>query len=98
MSKVLVTSSGGWGDEFDLEGCAIFNSREEWDNIVAGIPDKPHEAYFGSNEFVVFENRKDYLSHISVKEITDEEEATLRRLLDWKYGSYGLFVVNSENY
>lgn len=97
--KILVTSSGDWGDEFDLDGFAIFE-KEEWEHVKEGIPDRPFEAYFGSNEFVTFEGKEDYLSYLTETEITEEEEATLRRLLKL-HGSqqtYGLFVINSENY
>ena len=98
---VLVTSSGDWGDEFDLEGFGIF-IKEEWELIKEGIPDKPFEAYFGSNEFVTFEDKKDYLSHVKEKPITLEQAKGLCNLLDayfnGKSATYGLFVINSENY
>lgn len=98
-NKVLVISSGDWGDEFDLEGFAIFE-KDEWETIKAGIPDKAFEAYLGSNEFVTFDSKEDYLSHLTEKEITDAEELVLRGLLNLSphATTYGLFVINSENY
>jgi hypothetical protein len=100
---VLLVSSGDWGDEFDLEGFAIFE-KETWELIKEGISDKPFEAYFGSNESVTFENKQDYLSHIVEKEISFSEILSICDLLNIKlYPSktsvqYGLFVINSENY
>lgn len=103
MSRVLVISSGDWGDEFDLEGFAIFN-KEIWEDIKEGIPDKPFEAYLGSNEFVTFDSKKEYLSHLQEVEITQEQEDILVNLLklyrprpDYNI-TYGLFVINSSNY
>lgn len=100
MTKILVLSKGNHGDEIDLEGFVIFDTLAEWEKAVEGIPDKPHDAYYGSNEFVVFENRKDYLEYITVTEISDEEADTLRRLLrlTGRTPDFGLFVINSENY
>jgi hypothetical protein len=99
MSKVLVISSGDWGDEFDLEGFAIFE-KDTWEHIKEGIPNEPFDAYFGTNEFVCFENKKDYLSHLVEKDISEEEEKFLRSLLNihTKTTTYGLFVINSDNY
>jgi hypothetical protein len=100
---VLLVSSGDWGDEFDLEGFAIFE-KETWESIKDGIPTKPFEAYFGSNEFVVFETKEEYLSHITEKEISFSEILSICDLLNIKLYpakssvEYGLFVINSENY
>lgn len=97
---VLVISSGDWADEFDLEGFGIFD-KKEWENIKEGISDKSFEAYFGSNEFVTFDDKADYLSHIEEKQITREDAERLCELLSkpFRLGmTYGLFVINSQNY
>ncbi len=103
---VLVTSDGDWGDELNLEGFAIY-PKELWEHLKEGIPDKPHEAYYGSNEFVCFDGKEDYLSYLTEGPILLEEAELLLALLGkkfpskeffLKYGfSYGLFVINSDN-
>lgn len=103
MGRLLVRSSGDWGDEFDLEGFMLVN-KDTWEEIKAGIPDESFEAYFGSNEFVVFDGKDEYLSHIKEIEISLEDEAKLLSLLGLKKRSddaiitYGLFVIRSSNY
>lgn len=102
---VLLLSSGDWGDEFDLEGFAVFE-KEIWEEIKEGIPNEPFEAYFGTNEFVTFDGKDDYLSRIKEKPITEEDAKFLANLLEkrfepdksWNSIEYGLFVINSENY
>lgn len=104
---VLIVSSGDWADEFDLEGFAIFE-KEKWEHIKEGIPEGEFEASFGSNEIVTFEDRDDYLSHLKEKPITAEEIKFLCKLLNLREIqpeneylnniTYGLFVINSENY
>lgn len=103
MTRLLIRSTGDWGDEFDLQGFAIMN-KEDWENIKEGIPDKEFEAYYGSNEFVTFDGKDDYLSHMEEIEILEEDEETMVRLLKLyrpfpnKIVLYGLFVIKSDNY
>jgi len=98
---VLLVSSGDWGDEFDLEGFAIFY-KETWEIVKDGIPDRPFDAYYGSNETVTFEDKADYLKHIKEKDITVEEAKKLCETLDISFRpnitDYGLFVIRSDNY
>jgi hypothetical protein len=104
---ILVTSTGDWGDEFDLQGFAIYTNGR-WENLKEGIPDEPFDAYYGSNEFVTFEDKEEYLSHIKEQEISSGDALNLVYLLTGqklkfddffrKYGfSYGLFVIESTN-
>lgn len=101
---VLVLSDGDWGDEFDLQGFMIFRTKEDWENYEKGIPDHPKECYYGSNEFVIFQNKIDYLSYLTVKEISESEMQSILRLLNLtlpEYATgikYGLFIPNSSNY
>lgn len=103
MAKLLL-SSGDWGDEFDLEGFLLFYSDEDAEAYFEGIPDKAVDCYYGSNEFVCFENKADYLSHITVKDLTETEADSFLDILGLKpkgyKGSvkYGLFIPNSQNY
>lgn len=107
---LIVSSNGDWGDEFDLEGFEIF-TREAWENYLEGIPEGEAECYFGTNEFVTFDSREDYLGYLTVKPILEEEIMLLVHLLGLedtvKYKiqrgepitfSFGLFIHNSENY
>ncbi len=101
MSNLIITASGDVMDEFDFEGFAIFN-KEDWEKVKEGIPEGEFEAYFGSNEFIVFGGKRDYLSHLIEKEISDEELTTLFTLLGLGRVkvpfTYGLFVIKSSNY
>jgi hypothetical protein len=99
MSKVLVSIQDNYADEFDFGGFVIM-SEEDWSEVKAGIPEGPFEAYLGTNEFQTYKGKEDYLKNVTVETISEEDEATLRRLLHMsQYGSgYGLFVISSENY
>ena len=108
MNAILVKSSGDWGDEFDLEGFALFPSEESYQMYLDNIPDEFVERYFGSNEFVTFEGKDDYLSYLTAVPITSQE--TLRILLETFFNKgvdeffaggrrleYGLFISNQSN-
>lgn len=102
-SLIIVTSSGDWGDEFDLEGFAIYE-KDRWEELKTSLPeDESFEYYYGSNEFATFESRDEYLSYLEEKPITEKEIDILCKLLniDIKYKepyfvkhgyTYGLFV------
>jgi hypothetical protein len=68
---------------------------------VEGISEEPFEVMIGSNQFIAYKNRQDYLTHITITEISDEEYQTLVRLLGDGYGylrRFGLFGLSSNNY
>lgn len=106
MNAVLVKSSGDWGDEFDLEGFALFPSKESWEEYCDNIPDGDVECYFGSNEFVTFEGKDDYLGYLKVDEITENALEVILRVFfnktvekfraDNYHLTYGLFIENQE--
>lgn len=104
---VLVTLSKDSGDEIHLEGFAVFE-KNMWESIKAVIPEHPFESYYGSNEFVTFDGRDDYLSHITEKPVNQIEILLLAKLLNVNipedldedfYGfKYGLFIITSNTY
>jgi len=97
MAKVLVTQYCNYADEFNLQGFAIFDSEEEWEERKQEILaiEYPYDCYFGTNESVCFENVEDVLSTLNVETITDEELDTLKRLLDINEFSleYGIVCI-----
>lgn len=106
MEYLLIKFGANWADEFDLEGFLACD-KETWDNIVEGMPDKPCQHYFGSNEFIEFRNRADQLSNFEVSPITKEHFRMLHQLFDKYYDpedpelgslTFGNFEVRSENW
>ena len=100
MSRLLVRYRDNWADEMTVEGFEFFN-QDDWPQIVAGISEGPFEVMVGSNQFIAYKNREDYLTHIRVTEITDEEYQTLDRLLGNGRGfllRFGFFGLSSDNY
>jgi len=100
MNRLLVRYRDNWADEMNVEGFEFFN-KDEWPDIVAGIADKPFEVMVGSNQFIEYKNRADYLTHLKVTEISEEEYQTLVRLLGDGYGyliRFGFFGLSSDNY
>jgi hypothetical protein len=96
MSKVMVVFSGNWADEMDVEGYETFDSIEEWNEVVEGIPDdEPLTSYIGSNQEMEWDDKKEYLKDIKVFEITDEEYKFLKKTLGKHYGK---FVCPSDNW
>lgn len=98
MTNVLVTMRCNKTDEFTLEGFYIF-SKEDWELIKKGIPEGPFPAWYGTNEYVEFEGKVEFLSYITEKEISPDEEVTLRTLLNLtRIGKFGIFPIRSDNY
>jgi hypothetical protein len=81
MSKVLLIFKGNWADEMDIEGFDIL-SKEHWEfkKLEANNTEFPQEICIGTNENVDYDSVKEYLSDFKVQEISDEEEAIIRKL------------------
>lgn len=96
MTKIFVRFSDDYADEFDAEGFTIFDTIEEWNKIVEGMPEECIEASFGTNEYVSYDSKEDYLSAFVVKEITDDEAKFIISLFG--NDNFGQFPIDSENY
>ena len=81
MSKVLVIFKGDWADEMDIEGFDII-SKEEWEykKLELKHTQFPQQIGIGSNQELDYDSSKEYLSDFKVQEISDEEEAIIRKL------------------
>lgn len=91
---VLLNQKIDWADEFDIEGFEIMD-EDQWVEYQEALTEAeyPIEQYFGTNEFVEFESFEDLMRSISVKFISENEKEILTRLLDVKYGSYGVTAI-----
>jgi len=80
MSKVLVIFKGNWADEMDVEGFDII-SKAAWDfkKLEVEHTDFPQMIGVGTNEELDYESAKQYLSEFQVHEISDSDEATIRK-------------------
>lgn len=97
MKKFLITQSACWADEFDTEGFCIreANSKKEViDSLVHPETEFPVERYFGTNESHEFQDKKEFLETLEVKEITDDEYKTLKKLFGKEFG----IMITLEDY
>lgn len=86
MSKLLVIMRADYADEFDVEGFSIL-SEEQFNQMIKGAKKEIKEngfldVCFGTNESLIWENADDFKRDFKVKEITDQEEATIVKLFD----------------
>jgi hypothetical protein len=72
-----------WTDDFSK----LWNaSLEDLQDALKENADCETECYFGTNQYVVFENFQDYRSSFTTKEVTSEEYNSLVKLFGNKYG------------
>lgn len=72
---VLVKYHADYADEFDVYGFRVL-TRSKWAEIVEDVRntwDGPTETYFGTNEFVEYEDFDDWFRDFKVTEISEEE-------------------------
>jgi hypothetical protein len=93
MSKVLIIGNTNYADEFDLDFFHVVEA-DEWEEIkkitakyFEKVGDTEQEVYFGTNEQIIFCGYNDWLRSFKVKELSDEEAATLKKLFEC--GEYG---------
>lgn len=93
MPKLLI-SNFDYADEFDVKGWETMGD-EEYANWLAVIPENFEVSFsVGSNEDIEMTSRKEYLRGIKVKDITEEERATLQKL--FSYSERGKFLDIGE--
>jgi len=78
---ILLKFQKDYADEFDVYGFEVI-TEEKWEQYkqVFKHTEYPQEYYFGTNEFVEFENEKDVLDNVVVIEITESQAELLRQL------------------
>jgi hypothetical protein len=99
---LLCEFNADYADEFDVCGLNLFTSSS-WNELIESVTKtfsnlKKHdeiECYFGTNEALTFYSLKDYLSSLTLYEITQEEHNFLKDTI-MPYSSFGTFKVPSE--
>lgn len=84
----LVKFDDNWADEMDISGYIIMES-DKWEKIENNLKNYKDRIYvgFGTNEDNDYRNGKEFLNTIDVKNITEEEIKTLKKLLGSEYGN-----------
>ena len=99
MKYYIVKIDVDYADEFDVQGFELIKSeldqksfkKQYYDDIemFADGEDEdiyPIEGFFGTNENIRFENRKELEEGITIKEITEEEYKVIKKVLGNNYG------------
>lgn len=77
---VLVKFSGNYADEFDCETFELFESEEAYNTAVTQLRDgvrkyfasnQELEVYFGTNEYITFENEEEIFNSFKKYDISD---------------------------
>lgn len=89
MSKVLLVYKEDYADEFYVHGLEIIDA-ENWEEIKQEVKeyfsDGQEKTYsFGTNEWLSFWDYEDWLAGFRVVDLTNEEEATIRKCLNGGY-------------
>ena len=100
MSKVIVKWDGNWADEIDYDGFCIYDSKEEWEQVLVNakkcVRESPgEELYFGTNEYITVENESE-LDSYTVTDITNNEAEIIRRLVGDSGGMIDPFTRLAE--
>lgn len=85
----LVKFSDCYGDEFDVEGHSVF-SMQEWNTYLEGLRKVKYPCirYFGTNEFLEYDDYHALRSMYDAIDITEEEYQCLNRLNFLKSGTF----------
>jgi hypothetical protein len=91
---VLLKFQADYADEFDVYGLLTW-TKEQWEEYKKELEELeyPQEHYFGTNESIEFVDADDYLSNITVTNITEEQYKTL---IDLGLRHYGTFLMLGE--
>ena len=82
MNYILINESHDWSDEFNTYGFTVM-SKKEWNQLkeeITKLDLDGREFYFGTNEYHMWQNGKEFLKDCYEKEITFEEFKTLIRI------------------
>lgn len=90
---LLVNFQRDYADEFDVYGFAVFYDQERWKEHLNDVKelfeqdDSPKEVYFGTNEFVQYDDFFEYESSFNVQEIDEETANKLKELICYSRGT-----------
>jgi len=98
MSKFyLVRFTEDYADEFDVSGMKVY-TEEEFKVFTDGLKliekredDREIEIYFGTNEYLYFYTKYDFLGIFKAEEISEQEYKTLVRLGLKEFGHGSVF-------
>jgi hypothetical protein len=91
MNYLLIKYKKDYADEFDVKGFMVSN-EDDWNKHLSDVKRyfdlNPHtvERYFGSNEFVVYNDFEEYKRSFEIVNITSEEAETLNKLFNGTFG------------
>lgn len=97
---LLVKFEKDYSDEFNVYGFAIYDSRSLWEDHLNKVNDiflrdeEAPEVYFGTNEFIEYNDFSEYESSFKIQEIDEETAKKLKDLFG--VGHYGHFCIIEE--
>jgi hypothetical protein len=105
MAKIVYIDEC-YADEFDVQGFIAMSDEEYYkrlEQIKKNLVNKrfPIEVFFGTNEWIDFETKEEYINVIEngTKEITDEQLKVLMELFgDGETASFGETLYFMEKY
>ena len=97
--KWLVKFADNWADEMDVEGFAIFGTKDfmGFIKLVEDVADKisedrPFTWYIGTNEWLDWYDGKQFKEAFNCEVISDEQAEAIKNLVIGKdFSHYGLF-------
>lgn len=95
---VLVKLTANWADEFDVNSLAVM-TLEEWKELILKIKqnfDPNREYYFGTNEYVTFEDVNDILHNITVSPIDEDFYEQFKQLIGVEFGTINISQFAEE--
>lgn len=96
--NILLKLNSNYGDEFDVDGFLIMDTQK-WSDSKKLLQDydREIESFFGSNEYLYWENGPSFLEEVKEIEISEEEEKFLKRIFksnDFGFGDVIEDVIN----
>lgn len=96
---LFINFDRNYADEFDCSGFVVMK-RGDWEKYLSKMTDEffegGQEIRFGSNESFEFDNREDYLSAYSAREITQEEFLVIKKFFGGSIDS--CFMIQSGDF
>ena len=95
MSYVLVKLNANWADEFDINSLAVMTTSE-FDRYLEDLNKYfiPNVGlYFGTNEWVEFEDVSEITSGLESTPISYEFYLEFKRVIGKEFGMFGLYDI-----
>ena len=73
---IFVTFESNYADEYDVSGALVMERiklYEFFDRVIERRGDKPFEIYFGSNEWLTYNNYVDFIQDFKIESITESQ-------------------------